>query len=197
MDLFPDATFICFEPLPVAFQRLEARASSQRRVTAINVALGERNGRATIHLHSEHSPSSSLLPSTALTKALFPFTEKQRDLDVPMMTLDAAMDALEWPLNDEIFIKMDVQGYEHRVIKGGPRSLRRCCACMLEVSLDQLYVGQPSFEELICQMKDLGFRYYGTVNQRAAADGHVVYADVMFLNQERDAAKAKTKHVGL
>ena len=131
--------------------------------------------------HTEHSPSSSILKTTEVCETLYPFTKTQRSIIVKQTTLDKAVETLNIPLEPEILIKLDVQGYEDRVIKGGKKTFEMARACILEVCLDELYEGQASFKEIINLLYDFGFRYVGNLEQSYADDGHVVFIDAVFV----------------
>ena len=179
---FPEAALVCFEPQPEACRELRNWARAQRApVTVFELALGEASGFAAMWVHTDHSPSSSLLATTAVTAELYPQTRAQRELRVAQSTLDESMAPLLTTLQDELLVKLDVQGYEDRVIAGGEMVLRRAAACIVEVSLDALYAGQPSFEHLAAQLNALGLRYAGNLEQTFAPDGHVVFLDALFV----------------
>ncbi len=86
-------------------------------------------------------------------------------------------------LQDDILIKLDVQGYEDRVIQGGLATLKRSRACIIEVSLDSLYDGQANCTTLFQLMQDLGFRYSGNLDQIQAKDGHVIFFNAVFVRE--------------
>lgn len=54
-------------------------------------------------------------------------------------------------------LKMDVQGSELSILKGGRQKLACCAAIQLEVSFVPLYVGQPSFGEVDLELRAMGF----------------------------------------
>ncbi|MGC8829190.1 MAG: FkbM family methyltransferase [Verrucomicrobiia bacterium] len=96
-------------------------------------------------------------------------------------TLDKAVETFNIPLEPEILIKLDVQGYEDRVIKGGKKTFEMARACILEINLDELYVGQPSFKDIYLLLYYNGYRYAGNLNQSLAEDGHIIAIDAVFL----------------
>ena len=96
------------------------------------------------------------------------------------MTLDQAVAAEHIPLTPDILIKIDVQGYEDRVIKGGAKTFTQATACILEVSIEHLYENQPSFGDLLIMLGDLGFDYAGNLFQSYTADGDVIQFDAVF-----------------
>lgn len=183
---FPNAKLYCFEPLPEPFNALSAWAKTQQgRVVPFNLAIGEKAGEAEMFLHEEHTPSSSLLATTKLTEQYYPFTKGQKRIPVKQTTLDAAFNEVRAELSSELLIKLDVQGYEDRVIAGGCNTFAKASACILEVSLDTLYEGQADFKELLMKLDRLGFRYVGNLDQAYGEDGHCIYLDAVFLKKQK------------
>ena len=125
---------------------------------------------------------ASLLATTELTGEYYPLTKEQKLVRVKQNTLDSALDDLQADLEPGILIKLDVQGYENRVIAGGEAVFKKASVCVLEVSLDALYEEQAGFTELVRMLDDLGYRYAGNLEQSYAEDGHCVYVDAVFLN---------------
>ena len=183
---FPSANIFCFEPLPVAFGTLSEWAKTQNgRVTAFNLAISDQLGEAEMFFHEEHSPSSSLLATTELTKQYYPFTREQKRICVKQMTLDSALAEAQNELLPEILVKLDVQGYEDRVIVGGTEIFRKASACIVEVSLDKLYEGQAGFMDLLTMFDDLGYRYIGNLEQTYGEYGHCVFIDAVFIKKNK------------
>ncbi len=179
---FPAAHFYCFEPLPDSFSQLSAWAAGQRgAVTAINLALGDESRSVEMFHHVDFSDSSSILPTTRTVERLFDHTRRQAKITVRQSTLDEAAPKLNPPLEPEILIKADVQGYEDRVIRGGRETFARARACLIEVCLKPLYEGQPTFEALVRQLGELGLGYGGNLVQYCGADGRVVFVDALFV----------------
>ena len=94
--------------------------------------------------HTDFSLSSSLLETTAVNDTFFPFTKNKKKIPVKLTTLDEFSKTHPSLIGPETLIKIDVQGYEDRVIKGGTKVFRNARVCVVEVSLDGLYKGQPS-----------------------------------------------------
>lgn len=138
--IFPKAKLYCYEPLPSPFSVLYDWALGQQgRVKVFNIALGEKESEADMYYHIEHSPSSSFLSSTTACETLYPFTKAQKTITVQISTLDEQL--INVSLQGSILVKMDVQGYEDRVIRGGRAILSKASACILEINLDELYKG--------------------------------------------------------
>lgn len=117
-------------------------------------------------LHLDHNESSSMLETTEIEEKLWPITKRQRIDFVSQTTLDRIEKGLIGnALLPEILVKVDVQGYEDRVISGGIEFLKKVKACILEICVDQLYKGQTNFKEVFYLMDSLGFSYVGNLEQ--------------------------------
>jgi FkbM family methyltransferase len=186
--MFPDAEIYCFEPLGAAFSRLNSWAVGRHGIHLYNVALGDSDGVLEFYHHVDHSASSSLLRTTELTKSLYPAIRRQQLDRVNVRRLDDVVERDGLRLAPLTLVKMDVQGFEDRVIRGAPNTLRRVEACVVEVSADTLYEDQAQFTELVNMLGDVGLRYVGNLDQHYADDGHVVFYDAMFVRGRRSAS---------
>jgi FkbM family methyltransferase len=186
--LFPDAQLYCFEPLTEPFEELRCWADTKSgRVTVFNKALGDIEGNVEMFLHQNHTASSSMLKTTELTKQYYPATREQRRVKVRQETMDSLLlDKLD--NQSGILVKLDVQGYEDKVIAGGTALLKSALACIVEVSIDGLYENQTSFSTLLSSFEQMGYRYGGNLEQVYASDGHTIYFDCVFLNKNLIAA---------
>jgi len=179
---FPKALFYCFEPLPAPFDELKDWADQKKgSVMVFNVALGESEGDVKMMEHIDHNTSSSLLHTTDVCTKVYPFTERQSPVSVRMTTLDTAIANLSETLVPNVLIKLDVQGYEDRVIRGGLETFQKAKACILEVSFDGLYETQATFKDLLLLLYDLGYSYVGNLEQYYADNGHVIFIDAVFV----------------
>lgn len=180
---FPNAQIYAFEPLPDPAQRLRQWANTQRgAVQVFEVALGDRAQAVALQQHLYFSASSSLLATTAHGEALYPIMGRQQIISVNQITLDEAIAQLPHPLRPDVLIKLDVQGYEDRVLRGASQTLRAAKACIVEISLDRLYEGQASFQSIFDGLYQAGYTYRGNLDQIQANDGHVIYLNALFIN---------------
>jgi FkbM family methyltransferase len=178
---FPKATIYCFEPLTDPFRKLAKWSATQGGyVRAFNLALGESSGEIPMFWHIDHTPSSSLLASTDLNATYYPCTRAQRSCSVRIARLDDVMAEAKHPLAQDMLLKLDVQGYEDRVLRGATETLRSASAVVLEVCLDPLYKDQSDFLRLASFLADSGFEYAGNLSQSYGSDGHVIWLDALF-----------------
>jgi len=185
--IFPQAKIFCFEPVKEAFEDLEkwARSSGHGRVFAFNVALGDKEEEKEMFLHLDHTDSSSMLRTTESFEDDLHLIQNQQTIKVKQYTLDVAMEKLvKKELEKEVLVKMDVQGYEDLVINGAEKTLLQARACVIEIVNDELYKGQPDFKKIFVLMDNLGFGYYGNLEQVVShKDGHIAYYDAIFIKK--------------
>jgi FkbM family methyltransferase len=183
LRLFPDAKVFCFEPLPGPFAALDrlTRERGRGRALAYNVALGAAADEAEMIEHVDHDTSSSLLPTTAAGERLYPFMSHQRKFRRRVVRLDDFIREAGIELAPEILVKFDVQGYEAHVLSGATETMSKARACIVEISFDHLYKGQPTFATLWKIFDSLGYRFAGNLEQIYAEDGHVIFADAVFI----------------
>lgn len=181
LRIFPQASIYSFEPLPDPFKKLEQWGKQQDRITVFNLALGDSSQTIEINNHLYFNQSSSILQTTQLCERIYPMVKKQQTLLVRQSTLDQEISSLMTPLSHDILIKLDVQGYEDRVIRGGMETFKQARACIVEISLDILYQKQADFKDVFWLIDQLGYRYAGNLDQVQGKDGHVRYFNAVFI----------------
>ena len=153
---------ISFEPLLQAHTDLSRHAINDPKWTvAPRVALGEQNAEVEIHV-AGNSASSSLLQMLPMHVAGAPKSAYVGSEKTSMVTLDSLLGTVI-PTGRRIFCKLDVQGYEAKVLAGAARLLKDVIGLQMEISLAPLYNGQPAFNELLDSMSRSGFAIFGFV----------------------------------
>lgn len=179
--IFPDADFWMFEAQPDKKAALEAVASRiGPRVHIRNVLLGEAPRDAVTYYLME-TGSSVLSENTTLARS---------SVSLAMTTLDdvAATETFEAP----IFLKLDVQGYELEVLRGGHRTLASSEAVLMEVSLMQYNEGAPSFRDVVEYMHQQGFVAFDMCGQsRRESDDALYQVDVVFTKADSGLRAAR------
>ena len=175
---FPGATVYSFEPIPECFEELRALSAEHPELHALQLALSDEDGEREFFV-SRFRDSSSLQPMLPAHTAAFPGTETEARIVVEAARLDAV--AARLTLTPPVFAKLDVQGHELSVIRGGRQTLALCQRVMTECNFAPLYEGQPSFAELYTEMKALGFLFDGFVGHlRHPRTGELLSADAIF-----------------
>jgi FkbM family methyltransferase len=177
---FPNAHLVCFEPQHAPFGELSRWCTEDGNATPIQLGLSDSSGELTFYVHTDHDSSSSFLASTATSRSENPELGAQETLTVPVARIDDALAENGVELDGEVLVKIDVQGYEAFVVRGGPSLFARADACILEVCVDPFYEGQATFGELLGLMETHGLRYVGNLEQCRTRDGRISYFDAVF-----------------
>jgi FkbM family methyltransferase len=166
-----------FEPLPSCHAALEEVARhSGGEIFAC--ALSDQDGSSTF-FETQYGPSSSLLTPDAGAVAEFPQNAVCASSEVVLRRLDDVL--RDRPIDDDLLIKIDVQGVEDRVIRGGRDAFRRARVVLVEMCFVPFYEGQPLFEEVHALLTEAGLRLAGIHNQimmpksGRPAFGHFIY----------------------
>ncbi len=160
--LFPNAMIYSFEPLPGVYAALARNLAGVERFRAFNLGIGENDTEMTIH-QSQHSPSSSFLEMGDLHKQAFPTSAAvAEEVKVKVARLDGLSDQLA--IEEPLLVKIDVQGYELHVLRGGEQTIRRAQVIIIETSFQPLYEGGPLFADVFRFLTDWGFAYQGALD---------------------------------
>jgi FkbM family methyltransferase len=170
---------VSFEPLPDAFRQLSERASVDSLWDCEQVALGDGDGDALLHV-SRNSVCSSLLPTEKRLLRAEPRSVHTDSTAVPLRRLDSVVQGLV-ALDGHLWLKLDVQGYERPVLDGASEVLKRIQVVEAELSLVPLYEGQALYREIVEFLISLGFDIIGL--ERGFTDartGQVLQVDGVF-----------------
>jgi len=144
-----------FEPLSEAYQNLSFNAAHDENWHTFNFALGDADRMASINI-SKHSPSSSLLPMTSLHREAAPGSEYISEEQIEIKALDSIFDTLSIS-SENVFLKVDTQGYEKKVLDGAINSLSRISGIQLELSTVELYEREENYYSLCRFVEEKNF----------------------------------------
>jgi FkbM family methyltransferase len=146
---------VSFEPLSSAFAALCAAATNDRAWECVNLALGNHDGTALIGV-SRDLVSSSLLPVTNGYTRSIPGGTSVEQQRVRTARLDSIASGY-WSRDDCIHLKLDVQGYEKEVLLGANLTLAQVVSLEVEMSLVELYRGQPLLDDMVGMLQGFGY----------------------------------------
>jgi FkbM family methyltransferase len=170
---------VSFEPLRDAFAILQQTAARDPFWESHNIAFGDKAGTSTINI-SANSHSSSLLPVSARTLEIEPSAGYVGTEDVAVYRLDTVLDRFAQP-NDRIFLKIDTQGYELKILNGALGVINRFALIQLETSFFEVYRGETLVGDMIKYLDDLGYRVVSIEpGWENPATGELLQADFIF-----------------
>jgi FkbM family methyltransferase len=93
-------------------------------------------------------------------------------------------------LLDEVFdenekfdlIKMDVQGAELDIIRGGIKLCKKAKGILLEVALKEYNQNSPLYDEVVDYMKSINFTKYEILSD-LPYNGEIYHQDILFINE--------------
>jgi FkbM family methyltransferase len=183
--VFPEAAFLMLEAQ-------ESQRETLEQVTRRNgpsfryeiVLLGPENRQEVNFRICDAAPTAS---SVLAAQGGAP----PRLLKRKMETLDGILSRQDFRRPE--FIKIDVQGYELEVLKGGAEALVSAEAVLLEVSLLEVYKGNPLIHEVIPFMHERGFQCYDIpALMRRPSDGTLWQVDMIFVKAGSPLVQDKT-----
>jgi FkbM family methyltransferase len=182
--ILPEAQIYSFEPLDGNYRQMIKNLSPRGRFQAFQTALGDRKGTLGF-FQDDFSASSSALEMADLHRRAFPKTGHQTRITVPLARLDDYLDRMD--LHPPVLLKLDVQGYEAAVLRGAAQTLKQVDFLLTEVSFQELYAGQPLFDEIHALLAGQGFRYAGSFDSMLSPlDGSILQADALFIRKEKE-----------
>ncbi len=177
-EVMPDVTIYSFEPVVQCFKELKSNMKGDANFKAFNCALRDEEKETQIYVN-EYSPSSSLLHTTKIHETVFPFTTRSQLEKITINTLDGMAPHVE--LEENLLIKLDVQGYEDKVILGGLKTIQKAKVLLIESSFEVLYEKQYLFDDLYEMLKKLGFTYHGSTNIERYKNNLPLFEDAIFI----------------
>jgi FkbM family methyltransferase len=167
MRVFPDANYCLFDALPDHASDLKQFAARHRNVKFWSGALGRESGTADLNTHGHQS---SFLKSSEFSGRANKVEVRSLDSFISDMSIQAPA-----------ILKADVQGFELEVLAGATKCLERVELALLEVSFRRLYDNAPLADEVVCRMRNAGFRIYDISNYaQRPLDGALAQADLAF-----------------
>lgn len=172
-----------FEPIGEVFSRLKTRAEKDKSWEVFNNGIGAKNESLVINI-SENFVSSSVLQITDASTTVKPDTRYTRQENISVITLDSFFKNRKIERGKNLFLKIDVQGYEKQVIDGSLVSLKSIAVLQVELSLVHLYKGSVLYKEIVSLMEELGFYLYTIIpGFRNPQTGQLLQADGVFVNR--------------
>ena len=146
LEVFPKANMYLFEAQTKKETFLKNVASQHSTVQYAIELLGSKDGEEVCFIESE--TGSHVMQENGDSGKLNRLTS----------SLDSLVEKNNWPLPD--FLKLDVQGFELEVLRGGTKALKSAEFCLLEVTVLDLGGGAPLLAEVVNFMQENQFQAY-------------------------------------
>ena len=146
LDYFPSTKIIGFEIEKEICEKMNSQA--KEGVKYYSHALGKDNEQRKFYITQNPMCSSLYKPNEELIKLYnnFEVAYLKKETEIETISLDYFVEKHE--VGDIDFIKIDVQGAELDVFKGGSKTLKNVLKIVCEVEFIQHYENQPLFGEV-------------------------------------------------
>ena len=178
---WPNLHCLSLEPLPEAFQKLEALSSKiGANAEIMNVGIGDSSGSLTLHSSKSQSTNSSFNRFNKEAETVEAHRglrdapshlelggEDNYKIDVKVEILDSILTINSGSYAAKLFaengldiLKIDTQGWEIPVLRGAKEVLKRTKVVLTEWQFDDVYGTPPPLHELDKILSDAGFRLW-------------------------------------
>lgn len=166
---FPGSSVVAFEPVESNFLELKKATAHNGNIVVVNAAVGDQPGRLAIRLHSETSQGHSVVP----------VADDQTE-SVEAITIDGFCAERGFAPD---FIKIDVEGYERRVISGARQTLKKSPkALLVEATVNPANTRHTQLSDLIADLAPYGFRLVAIHDQSLwETTGQLEFFNALFI----------------
>lgn len=177
---------ISFEPMTKEFSRLKGLSDLDNNWEVYNFALGSEVSEQKINI-TENSISSSLLDPTSLQFQHSKNSKIIKTEKIKVECLDSFFQEDSLDRFKRIWLKMDVQGFEDKVLIGAGKCLKSISYIQLELSFSELYKDSKTILPMLELLEQLGFQLIafepGFTNQNIGGflqvDGILIRRDLL------------------
>lgn len=153
---------ISFEPSPSCFAQLATRAASDPLWVVINTALGSASGELVLNEMATSQYNSFREPSVRETAFHIDHNVVARRTTVRVDTLDDVLPRLQQQHGfARPFLKMDTQGFDIEVFRGGATIHNRLIGLQSELSFKRFYEDAPHWIDALAEYEAGGFDLVG------------------------------------
>lgn len=168
-----------FEPLREPFRRLEGKSARDRSWSAHPWAIGDTESLVDIHVAGNSAASSSVLQMLPRLAEAVPASRYVSVESVQQHRLDSLWADLARP-GERVFLKVDVQGAEKKVLLGAGERIWQCVGVQMEVTFSPLYEGEMLYREALDLLENMGFSVMHVVpGFTDPRDGRMYQCDVV------------------
>jgi FkbM family methyltransferase len=173
--VFPNIKIFCIEANPACEHDLTAKNLSYR-IECLSDVISQKNFYVSTIGDGKNTGAS-------LYKELTPYysDEKYKTLDLITNTLDNI-----FPSEIFDFIKMDTQGSELDIMKGGKNLCARAKFIKIEVAVLPYNLGAPFKDDVFSYLKSINYAPLLKDEEHKYEDGRIFQEDYIFYNMERN-----------
>ncbi len=178
----PGVPVVSFEPTQDLAAELTRAAAGQPRWTIVQKGLSDVPGNAMLNL-------SATSVFNSINDANPEFTENFGGLAfngrqaVELTTLDLFVPESSLARQENLLLKIDTQGHDFKVLRGGHETLKRARAVIVELPFQNIYASGDTHADILAFMDVAGFDIYSLAPISSDARGRLIEADGFFMRR--------------
>jgi FkbM family methyltransferase len=175
-----------FEPVSYSFDHLQKASLNDEKWFAHKLAMGAADGKDTINVTEASDMSSFLDPNDFGGREFEKISVVHREM-VEIETIDGFLPGEITDFNKRrIFLKMDTQGYDLRVLEGSLNIMGYIDCILSEISLIPIYSGMPHYLDALGKYEEYGFVVTGLYPvSREKKSLSVIEMDCVLINSRK------------
>ena len=179
-----DGTIVAFEPVSRHVEALLERSKGDRDWHIEGDALGAKDGSMPINVTVSDQFSSFLEPDNGRAGEYAELNVPCHTETVTVRTLDVVLPVLQERIGfGRPYLKIDTQGFDVEVLRGGTDSLAAVRALQTEASVIGIYKGMPRYQETISYLDEHGFDITGLYPVSRDSALRLVEFDCVMINR--------------
>jgi FkbM family methyltransferase len=169
-----EARFFMIDPLTESEPSLREIVARHPRFSYLLTAVGDEPGELVMNLTPDCDGSSALD---------YPGADPARQRRIPVDTVDNLLAAGK--LMNPDLVKIDVQGFEMHVLRGGQRLFASAEVFIIETNLYRFMPACPLLHEVVAYMAERGYRIFDLAGSlRRPFENDLAQIDVVFVSDK-------------
>ena len=148
---------VSFEPVNYLYRQLAEKTSRDSLWLSENVAISDQEGEQEIYLTGGSGAANSFLKSIGQMEQVAPELATIGREMVKLRTLSSIIRE-HYLRGDRLFLKIDAQGYEKKILEGAGEQLNKVVGMRIELSIVRNYDGELLICDMLPYLYKLGFR---------------------------------------
>ena len=177
---FENIKILSFEPINELLEKQKKFfKNTKNNIKFFNTAVGALNSKIDLNI-TRSKDSSSILEFEKIDNLgrNFDIVEKR---EINVITLEDVLNNTD--LNGSILLKLDVQGYELKVLEGAEKLLPKIKYIITEVAENQIYKNQVTKNILLKYLKKKNFEILKSANEYRLKNTSYKQKDVLLVNK--------------
>ncbi len=177
---FENIKILSFEPINELLEKQKKFfKNTKNNIKFFNTAVGAFNSKINLNI-TRRKDSSSILEIRNINNIgrNFDIVEKR---EINVTTLEDVLKKID--LNGSILLKLDVQGYELKVLEGAEKLLPKIKYIITEVADNQIYKNQVTKNIILKYLKEKNFEILKSTNELRLKNTSYKQNDVLLVNR--------------